>query len=117
MTAVHVSRFHFFRRFMAVLMIICFLNILAFIAGALLLHGDAVNGKRDGEHYYLHGYVPALGAKGYTEVSPAVYRYSLYHARTAVVAGALVPLLIWWYRRLGNGLREVPNNSLHSTPR
>jgi hypothetical protein len=98
-------------------MIICILDGVAFITGAILLHGDAVNGKRDGEHYYLFGYSPELQAKGYTEVSPAVYRYSLYHARSTMLAGPLIPILIWWYRKLGNRLKEMPNKHMQPTPR
>jgi len=51
------------------------LNFIIFVAIALYLGGDAVNGKVEGGRYYLMG----LGSKGYTEVSEPVFNYSKWH--------------------------------------
>jgi hypothetical protein len=69
------------------------LNFLAFVIGAFVLGGDAVNGKIAGGHFYLaeHGKL--------TEVSEAVYTYSLWHVRgvfvthpMAILAGYLAKM-------------------------
>jgi hypothetical protein len=69
------------------------LNFLAFVAGAFVLGGDAANGKIAGGHFYLaeHGKL--------TEVSEAVYTYSLWHVRSvflthplAILAGYLAKM-------------------------
>ena len=55
------------------LFVIAILNFLAFIIVALLIGGDAVNGKvADGKYYVAeHG--------NYTKVTEAVFTYSRYH--------------------------------------
>ena len=45
------------------------LNFLIFVAGATYLGGDAVNGKIEGDRYYLFGVRTESGRKVYTEVS------------------------------------------------
>src|SRR5205809_1261334 len=115
MSTEQIPRAYSLRRVLTLLMVLCILNGAAFIVGTIFLHGDAVNGKHDGGHYYLFGYLPAVHSKGYTEVSPAAYRYSLYHARSAMIAGLLIPILILWQRRLGARPKEGPNDALHAT--
>jgi hypothetical protein len=50
------------------------LSFLSFAAGALILGGDALNGKVEGDRYFLRS------GSEYTEVSEGVYRYSRVHA-------------------------------------
>jgi hypothetical protein len=44
------------------------LNMAVFLAIDLRLGGDALNGKASSGHYYVYGYQPKTGQKGYTEV-------------------------------------------------
>jgi hypothetical protein len=62
------------------------LNFLAFVIVAFAIGGDAVNGKMVGGHFYLanHGKL--------TEVSEAVYTYSLWHVRSVFVTHPLAIL-------------------------
>jgi len=62
------------------------LNFVAFVIVAVAIGGDAVNGKAVGGHYYLasHGKL--------TEVSEAVYTYSLWHARSVFITHPLAML-------------------------
>ena len=62
------------------------LNFVIFVIVAVTIGGDAVNGKAVGGHYYLasHGKL--------TEVSEAVYTYSLWHVRSLFVTHPLAIL-------------------------
>lgn len=62
------------------------LNFVIFVIVAVAIGGDAVNGKAVGGHYYLasHGKL--------TEVSEAVYTYSLWHVRSLFVTHPLAIL-------------------------
>jgi hypothetical protein len=62
------------------------LNFVIFVIVAVAIGGDAVNGKAVGGHYYLasHGKL--------TEVSEAVYTYSLWHVRSLLVTHPLAIL-------------------------
>ena len=62
------------------------LNFLAFVIVAVAIGGDAVNGKTIGGHFYLgcHGKL--------TEVSEAVYAYSLWHVRSVFATHPLAML-------------------------
>lgn len=106
------SRIYCLRQALTLLMVICILDGLAFLTGTIFLHGDAANGKRDGEHYYLFGYLPEMHSKGYTEVTPTVYWYSLCHAKSVMVAGPLIPIIMLWRRKLAKRLEEMKNNAM-----
>jgi len=62
------------------------LNFVAFVIVASAIGGDAVNGRTVGGHFYLasHGKL--------TEVSEAVYTYSLWHVRSVFVTHPLAML-------------------------
>jgi hypothetical protein len=62
------------------------LNFVAFFIVAILIGGDAVNGKVVGGHFYLaeHG--------KFTEVSEAVFTYSLWHVRSLFITHPLAML-------------------------
>jgi hypothetical protein len=71
------------------LLVICVLGVLNFIVCfivAIVIGGDAVNGKIVGGHFYLasHGKL--------TEVSETVFTYSLWHARSLFVTHPLAML-------------------------
>jgi hypothetical protein len=55
------------------------LSFLTFLAGAIYLGGDAVNGKVEGGRYYLYGVRGESGRRVYTEVSEPVFTYSRWH--------------------------------------
>jgi hypothetical protein len=65
---------------------LCCLNFVVFFIVALAIGGDAVNGKVVGGHFYLanHGTL--------TEVSEAVYTYSLWHVRSLFITHPLAAL-------------------------
>jgi hypothetical protein len=66
------------------------LNSAIFLAMTWHLGGDALNGKASGGHYYLYGFQPKTGQKGYSEVSEAVFRYSQWHAYSFLVTWGLM---------------------------
>ena len=66
------------------------LNFLIFVAGAIYLGGDAVNGKVEGGRYYLFGVRAESGRKVYTEVSEPVFTYSKWHVYSLLVTWPLV---------------------------
>lgn len=66
------------------------LNFLIFMAGAIYLGGDAVNGKVDGGRYYLFGVRTESGRKVYTEVTEPVFAYSRWHVYSLFVTWPLV---------------------------
>jgi hypothetical protein len=76
------------RKLFPIVVAIGFLNFLLFVAGAFYFGGDAVNGKAEGERYYLWGY--HSGTKGYLEVSHAVFDYSRWHAYSVMITWPLV---------------------------
>jgi hypothetical protein len=59
-------------------------NFFGFIAGSVYLGGDALNGYVHAGHYFVcaHG--------SCTEVSPAIWKYSYWHAITAMAGILLV---------------------------
>jgi hypothetical protein len=59
--------------------VLCLSNFVGFFIVALVIGGDAVNGKAVGGHFYLanHGRL--------TEVSEGVYTYSLWHVRSLFI--------------------------------
>jgi len=65
------------------ILLIAMLNFFAFWYGALILGGDAVNGKEEGGRFFL-------GSHGkYTEVTEGVYRYSRFHVLSLWVTHSL----------------------------
>jgi hypothetical protein len=74
-----------FRHYLSIILILGWLlNFIAFVAIAMYLGGDAINGKIENDHYYLanHGV--------YTEVSHTVFIYSKIHAITFIVTHFLM---------------------------
>lgn len=57
----------------SILILVGMLNFAAFMVATMILGGDAVNGKADGQRYYVgnHG--------RYTEVSQSTFEYSRWH--------------------------------------
>jgi len=81
------------------LMAIAFLNFAIFWIVAVSIGGDAVNGKIEGNQYYVasHG--------RYTEVSSGVWKYSEIHAKSIWVThpiGFVGALIIYLKRRRKN---------------
>jgi len=66
------------------------LNFLIFIAAAIYLGGDAVNGKVEGGRYYLFGARTESGRKVYTEVTEPVFTYSRWHVYSIFMTWPLV---------------------------
>ena len=66
------------------------LNFVIFVAVSLYLGGDAVNGKVEGGHYYLHGYSVRSGEKEYTKVSERVFTYSKWHVYSVLITWPLM---------------------------
>jgi hypothetical protein len=66
------------------------LNFLIFVAGAIYLGGDAVNGKVEDGHYYLFGVRTESVRKVYTEVTEPVFTYSRWHVYSIFVTWPLV---------------------------
>lgn len=81
------------------------LNFVAFVIVAVAIGGDAVNGKAVGGHYYLasHGKL--------TEVSEAVYTYSLWHVRSVFVTHPLA-MLTGYLANLEKKARKAEGRSL-----
>jgi len=69
------------------------LNFFAFWYGALILGGDAFNGKEDGGRFFI-------GEHGkYTEVTEGVYKYSRFHVLSLWVThplGMVAGLILLW---------------------
>ncbi|TCO83613.1 hypothetical protein EV701_14126 [Chthoniobacter flavus] len=63
-------------RFCSIVFIVAIVNFVAFLIGASVLRGDAVNGKTEAGRYYVadHGKL--------TEVSKAAFTYSRFHYYT-----------------------------------
>jgi hypothetical protein len=92
------------RRLVLVCQAICLIgisNFFVFVAVASYLGGDALNGRVDGEHYYLFGVRSEYGHKVYTEVSQAVFTYSKWHAYSVLMTWPLVILAIFALNRAG----------------
>jgi len=74
------------KKLFAILFAVAVLNFIAFIIGASVLGGDAVNGKVEGGKYYVanHG--------KYTEVSQVAFTYSRFHCYSVWVTHPLAIL-------------------------
>jgi hypothetical protein len=80
----------FFLKMCNLVIVVGILNFLIFLAGAIYLGGDAVNGKVEGGRYYLLGVRAEAGRKVYTEVSEPVFTYSKWHVYSVFVTWPLV---------------------------
>ncbi len=82
---------------------VALVNFAAFWLIAVYLGGDAVNGKVQGDHFYLmsHG--------KYTEVSRAVFDYSKWHVYSVWITHPLAFIAGFWYYRLRDQAR--PDNA------
>ena len=80
-----ISRVAF--KVVAALVAATFVNFLVFLAVALYLGGDALNGKEEHGRYFLgsHGH--------YTEASALVFQYSKVHGRSVEITIPLAILL------------------------
>jgi hypothetical protein len=81
------------------LMVIALLNFFSFMIVASILGGDAVNGRTDGQRYYLgsHGH--------YTEVSRSVFEYSKFHTHSVWFTHSLAfvgAAIYFWVRKRGS---------------
>lgn len=82
----------FLQKALPLLTIIALVNFGVFVAVAIHLGGDAVNGKVEGGHYYLYGVRAESGHKVYTEVSKSVFTYSKWHVYSIFVTWPLMLL-------------------------
>jgi hypothetical protein len=82
------------------------LNFLTFLAGAIYLGGDAVNGKVEDGRYYLFGVRTESGRKVYTEVTEPVFNYSRWHVYSIFVTWPLVMAAGFASNRRKKQLRE-----------
>jgi hypothetical protein len=75
---------------------IAILNFISFMIASESLGGDAVNGKTDGQNYYV-------GSHGrYTEVSRSVFDYSRFHTHSVWVThplGFIGGLILMWKQK------------------
>lgn len=77
-------------------------NFLAFFVISLSLGGDALNGKVDGDHYFL-------GSHGrYREVPRRIFDYSRWHAFSLWVTHPLALLAIFGLSREPSGAANAP---------
>ena len=67
------------------LIVLGLLNFGSFLVGTIVFGGDALNGKVSGDKYYLWGYGYHMGAKGFHQVSRAVFNYSRWHTYSNMV--------------------------------
>ena len=77
----------------SILIVVGMLNFASFMIAALILGGDAVNGKSDGQKYYL-------GSHGrYTEASQSTFEYSRLHTHSVWITHPLIfvggSILMW----------------------
>jgi len=81
------------QKILRVIALVAMVNFFAFWYGALIIGGDAINGKEDGGKFFVgdHG--------KYTEVTEGVYRYSRFHALSLFVThplGMVAGLISLW---------------------
>ena len=69
--------------------ILCLANFIAFFIAAMILGGDALNGKTEGGRFFLadHGTL--------TEVSRVTFVYSRYHAMSLFITTPIAFLAAW----------------------
>jgi len=72
------------KRVASILIVVGMLNFASFMIVALILGGDTVNGKSDGQRYYL-------GSHGrYTEVLRPTFEYSRLHTHSVWITHPLI---------------------------
>lgn len=74
-------------RFLSVICALCVLNFIVFWIVGIAIGGDAFSGKVVGTHFYLGSHCR------FTEVSEAIYTYSLWHARSLLLTHPLFFLM------------------------
>jgi hypothetical protein len=72
---------------------LAFLNFMAFVAGTLVLGGDALNGKVVNGHYFLNSH------GRHTEVTRATYSYSWWHGASLTASFVLFAVAAYYGRR------------------
>jgi hypothetical protein len=75
---------------------IAFVNFFTCMFINLIIGGDALGGKIDGEHYYV-------GPHGYKEVPFIIYLYSLIHTYSLFITHPLAILAGWVHFATGGG--------------
>lgn len=83
------------RRALMIVAVLTAANFVAFMVGAVLVGGDAWNGKVEDGRYFLgdHGRL--------REVSAEVFTYSLWHARSMIATHPIAMLAAWLAARAG----------------
>lgn len=83
-----------------------FANFIAFGIGAGVLGGDAVNGKQEGDRYYVcnHG--------KYTEVSERAFAYSRFHAHSVWFTHPFAMLCLWAAHSYNQRSKRPPNEPI-----
>ena len=82
------------RRACLTIILIGLLNMAVWLTIVFRLGGDALNGKALGGHYYIYGYQPKTGQKGYTEVSETTFRYNKWHGYSALFTWGLMMVTV-----------------------
>ena len=70
------------------------INFIIFVIITIFIGGDAINGKVENGHYYLHGYSIETGLRDYTEVSKSIFDYSKWHIYSIWIT---FPLIFVYY--------------------
>lgn len=86
------------RKLFFISMILSVLNFSSFFLGTFYFGGNAIKGKIDGGRYYLWGY--HHGVEGYSEVSPAAFNYSKWHAKSVIITWPFMILGCFIYERI-----------------
>jgi hypothetical protein len=82
---------------------IAFVNFFTGMFIYLIIGGDALGGKIDGEHYYV-------GPHGYKEVPFIIYFYSLIHTCRLIITFSLAMLAGWVnFATGGRNMRRLPH--------
>jgi hypothetical protein len=85
------------RRIVRVVALIGVIDFALFVIAALYLGGDAMNGHRQGNRYFL-----ALHSKGpFTEVSRSTFLYSEWHVASLLVIFGVVLVADLAFRMMG----------------
>jgi hypothetical protein len=85
--------------FRRILLIATILNFVVFCTVALMIGGDALNGKVENERYFV------ADKNHYREVSPAVFQYSRLHAVSVLITIPVV-VIAYAFSAWGSGGHE-----------
>jgi hypothetical protein len=91
---------HLWQKLLTIVIVAGLLNFLLFVAESFYFGGDALNGRVEGQRYFLWGY--HSGTKGYIEVSKAIFTFSKWHTYSTIVLWALMLLAGFAYTRIQN---------------